>query len=109
MLNQRNMLRKSTYIDCSKKQIMHVALGIAVYDRAFWAFQYSVRPLVSQLDLSGEPKLAFRFKWWLSKLHGRLAFLSCPLPIYSLPSNIHIHAGTGVLPLNVPASPRMQT
>lgn len=87
---------------------MHVALRIAAYDRAFWVFQYSVRPLVSQLDLSGEPKLAFRFKWWLSKLHGRLVLLSCPLPIYP-PSNIHIHAGTGVLPLNVPAHPRMQT
>lgn len=84
---------------------MHVALKIAAYDRAFW---YSVRPLVSQLDLSGEPKLAFRFKWWLSKLHGRLALFVGPLPIYP-PSNIHIRAGTGVLPLNVPSHPRMQT
>ncbi|EFN69369.1 Nucleolysin TIA-1 [Camponotus floridanus] len=35
---------------------------------AFSAFgEISVRPLVSQLDLGGEPKLAFRFKWWLRK------------------------------------------
>lgn len=52
---------------------MHVALGSAAYSHMFCTFQYSVRPLVSQLDLGGEPKLAFRFKWWLSKLHGRLA------------------------------------
>lgn len=71
---QRILVIKYWY---SKKQFMHVALKIATYDRTFWVFQYSVGPLVSQLDLSGEPKLAFRFKWWLSKLHGRFAFLSC--------------------------------
>ncbi|KYQ48294.1 hypothetical protein ALC60_12622 [Trachymyrmex zeteki] len=63
----------------SKKQFMHVALKITIYDRAFWAFQYSVRPLVSQLDLSGEPKLAFRFKWWLTVPQGVVSMLK-PAP-----------------------------
>ncbi|EGI69039.1 hypothetical protein G5I_02207 [Acromyrmex echinatior] len=61
------------------KQFVHVALKITIYDRAFWAFQYSVRPLVSQLDLSGEPKLAFRFKWWLTVPQGVVSMLK-PAP-----------------------------
>jgi len=86
---------------------MHVALKIATYDRTFWVFQYSVGPLVSQIDLSGEPKLAFRFKWWFSKLHGRFAFLSClcryihnliytltPRQTYCHYTRIHTHTHT---------------
>ncbi|KYM88829.1 Nucleolysin TIA-1 isoform p40 [Atta colombica] len=61
------------------KQFVHVALKITIYDRAFWTFQYSVRPLVSQLDLSGEPKLAFRFKWWLTVPQGVVSMLK-PAP-----------------------------
>lgn len=61
----------------------------ALNGHVFRALPHSVRPLVSQLDLGGEPKLAFRFKWWLSKpaAHGLVS--GRPSPIH-VPFNIHV-------------------